>query len=126
MATRKKMEAKIKKIDSRIANLKSDIEKNKDVLTGLESHKEFLIELSHVNWIIDQERAKKTKRDNIKQEWIEFHKKDKRDDHLIFRDADDELFTETAKGGASVAGDLATNQKNENTGGFLHHKTKKG
>lgn len=98
-ALRKKKEAKIKTIDTRITNLKSEIEKNKDVLTGLEAHKEFLIELSHVNWIADQERMKKQKRDKIKKEWIDFHKKDRRDDHLIFRDNDDELFTEAAKGG---------------------------
>jgi hypothetical protein len=53
VALRKKKEAKIKKIDTRIANLKSEIEKNKDVLTGLEAHKEFLLELSHINWITD-------------------------------------------------------------------------
>ena len=53
VAVRKKKETKIKKIDARIANLKSEIEKNKDVLTGLEAHKEFLIELSHQNWIIE-------------------------------------------------------------------------
>lgn len=50
---RKKKETKIKKIDTRITNLKSEIEKNKDILTGLEAHKEFLLELSHVNWISD-------------------------------------------------------------------------
>ncbi len=101
VALRKKKEAKIKKIDTKIANLKSDIEKNKDVLTGLESHKEFLVELSHPTWIAEQEKSKKQKRDKIKKEWIEIHKKDKRDDHIIFRENDDELFTETAKGGAS-------------------------
>lgn len=109
VALRKKKEAKIKKIDTRIANLKSEIEKNKDVLTGLEAHKDFLIELSHVNWINDQEKAKRVKRERIKKEWIDFHKKDRRDDHLIFRDVDDELFSEAAKGGgASVMGDVAT------------------
>lgn len=53
VAMRKQKEAKTKEIDTRIANLKSEIEKNKDVLTGLEAHKEFLLELSHVNWIND-------------------------------------------------------------------------
>lgn len=109
VAVRKKKEAKIKKIDTRIANLKSEIEKNKDVLTGLEAHKEFLLELSHPNWITEQDRMKKAKRDRIKREWIEFHRKDKRNDALIFRDNDDELFTEQAKaGGASNIGDMQT------------------
>jgi hypothetical protein len=66
VAVRKKKEAKIKKIDTRIANLKSEIEKNKDVLTGLEAHKEFLLELSHPNWIQEQDRMKRSKRDRIK------------------------------------------------------------
>lgn len=50
---------------------------------------------------------KKQKRDKIKKEWIDFHKKDKRDDHIIFRE-DDELFTNDAnKGGeVSTVGDL--------------------
>lgn len=62
---------------------------------------------------------KKQKRDKIKKEWIDFHKKDRRDDHLIFRDNDDELFTEAAKGGGqSVIGDAALTQKSDNnTGG---------
>lgn len=111
---RKKKENKIKKIDSKIQNLKSEIEKNKDVLNALEEHKKFLLALSHSNWIAEQERIKKQKRDKIKKEWIEFHKKDKRDDHIIFRE-DDELFTNDAnKGGeVSTVGDLERTQKTE-------------
>lgn len=61
---------------------------------------------------------KKAKRDRIKKEWIDFHKKDRRDDHLIFRDNDDELFTEAAKGGGtSVIGDIPPTQKSDATGG---------
>lgn len=59
VALRKKKETKIKKIDTRVANLKSEIEKNKDVLTGLEAHKDFLLELSHINWITEQDKMKK-------------------------------------------------------------------
>lgn len=62
---------------------------------------------------------KKSKRDRIKREWIEFHKKDRRDDALIFRDNDDELFTEAAKGGgASNIGDMQTTQKSDNQAGM--------
>ena len=61
------------------------------------------------------------KRDRIKRDWIEFHKKDRRDDALIFRDNDDELFTETAKAGNSSAiGDMQTTQKSDNVGGGMH------
>ena len=37
---------------------------------------------------------------------------------MIFRDNDDELFTETGKGGASAIGDMATTQKSDNQGGM--------
>lgn len=46
---RKKKEKKIKKIDTQIQNLKSDIEKNKDVLNALEEHKKFLVALPFPN-----------------------------------------------------------------------------
>ena len=46
---RKQKEKEIKDIDSEIQNLKSEIEKNKDVLGALEDHKEFLINLPFPN-----------------------------------------------------------------------------
>lgn len=53
---RKKKEKKIKKIDTQIQNLKSDIEKNKDVLAALEEHKNFLVALPFPNlptWLVE-------------------------------------------------------------------------
>ena len=114
IAVRKKKENKIKKIDSKIQNLRSEIDKNKDVLNALEDHKKFLIALSHNSWISEQERSKKMKRDKIKKDWIDFHKKDKCHDHIIFRE-DDELFTNEAnKGGASTVDPLERTQKTDN------------
>jgi hypothetical protein len=44
------------------------------------------------------------RRDQIKKRWIEEHKRDTRDDHIIFRE-DNDLFSleEYAKGASSVA-----------------------
>lgn len=72
------------------------------MLGALEEHKKFLVELSHPNWIQEQDRIKKSKREKIKRDWIEFHKKDKRDDHIIFRE-DDELFSQEVNKGAGAS-----------------------
>ena len=53
MKDRRDKEGKIKKIDSKIQNLKSEIEKNKDILAGLEEHKKFLITISPPQWVSD-------------------------------------------------------------------------
>jgi len=53
MKERRDKESKIKKIDSKIQNLKSEIEKNKDILAGLEEHKKFLITISPPQWVED-------------------------------------------------------------------------
>lgn len=85
------------------------------MLGGLEEHKTFLVELSHTTWIAEQDKQKKAKRDKIKRDWIEFHKKDRRDDGVIFRE-DDDLFTNEASkaGGASTVGDpLERTQKSD-------------
>ena len=43
---RKNKEIKIKSIDQKIQSLKSEIDKNKDILIALEAHKEFLVKIS--------------------------------------------------------------------------------
>lgn len=62
-----------------------------------ELHKEFLTIISPPNDIADLERIKQAKKDKIKKEWIEYHKRNTRDDNIIFRE-DDDLFTDTVKG----------------------------
>ena len=94
---RKAKEAEIKKLDSEIQNLKSAIDKSKDDLLIYESHKKFLTIISPPNDIADLERIKQAKKAKIKKEWIELHKGDTRDDHIIFRD-DDDVFADTMKG----------------------------
>ena len=75
------------------------------MLGGLEEHKTFLVELSHTTWITEQDKQKKSKRDRIKRDWIDFHKKDRRDDGVIFREDDDVFTNEASKAGASTVGD---------------------
>lgn len=48
---RKNKELKLKSIEQKIQNKKSEIDKNKDILTALESHKEFLIKISDPSWV---------------------------------------------------------------------------
>lgn len=87
--------------------MRSEINKNKDILFALEDHKRFLLALSmlqNATWVSDQERKKKVRRDQIKRKWIEEHKRDTRDDHIIFRE-DNDLFSleDYAKGASSIA-----------------------
>lgn len=95
-ANRKLREAKIKKIDTKVINLKSEIDKNKDLMTGLEDHKKFLLALSPNQWVADEEARKKSKYERVKKEWIDFHRKNTRDDHIIFRE-DDEFYSQEQK-----------------------------
>mmetsp|Transcript_10893 Transcript_10893/g.8096 ORF Transcript_10893/g.8096 Transcript_10893/m.8096 type:complete len:159 (+) Transcript_10893:397-873(+) len=92
MKERRDKESKIKAIDSKIQNLKSEIDKNKDILAGLEEHKKFLITISPPQWVAEKEQKKMQKRQMIKKAWIDYHKKHKDDDHLIFPE-DEELYS---------------------------------
>jgi len=51
MKERRDKESKIKNIDIKIQNLKSEIDKNRDILSALEDHKKFLITISPVQWV---------------------------------------------------------------------------
>ncbi len=95
-----------KDLENKINNVKSDINKNKDTLSALEDHKKFLLALSEIQntqWLEDQKRKKKQRRDQIKRKWIDEHKRDTRDDNIIFRE-DNDLFSleEYARGAASI------------------------
>ena len=96
-----------KDLENKINNVRSEINKNKDILFSLEDHKKFLLALSMLQnskWVAEQEANKKAMRDRIKKRWIEEHKRDTRDDHIIFRE-DNDLFSleDYAKGAASIA-----------------------
>ncbi len=91
MQNRKKKETKIKNIDGKIQNLRSEIDKNKDVLTALVDHKTFLIALSPHQWVLAENNKKQEKLDRIRKEWIDFHKKNPRNDNIIFREKEELL-----------------------------------
>ena len=95
-----------KDLENKINNVKSDINKNKDTLSALEDHKKFLLALSessNAKWVEEQRTKKKLRRDHIKRKWIDEHKRDTRDDHIIFRTEND-LFSleEYARGAVSI------------------------
>lgn len=86
------LQDKNKEYDNLINNIKSDISKQKDVLNSLEENKNFILELSEIqssNWVKEEERKRDYKKETIKRRWIDEHKRDTRDDHIIFRDTDD-------------------------------------
>ena len=80
----------IKKLDQRIAHVKSNIEKHKDTLNNLQSNQEFLLELIPEHKLKrQQERHKKYM--EVKREWIRRHKADPYlDFEVVFRD-DEEI-----------------------------------
>ncbi len=95
-----------KDLENKSNNVKSDINKNKDTLSALEDHKKFLLALSessNAKWVEEQRTKKKLRRDQIKRKWIDEHKRDTRDDHIIFRTEND-LFSleEYARGAVSI------------------------
>lgn len=94
---RKAAEARIKAIDAKIQNVKSEIDKNVDQLSSLEDLKKFLFiifktDISHPKWADMQESKKTTLLEAIKRDWIERTKLQK--DSL---DDDQQLLTEFLK-----------------------------
>jgi hypothetical protein len=81
-------------------------------LTGYEDLKKFIIDLSNIQnatWVKDQADMKRRRRDQLKRRWIDDHKRDPRDDHIIFRE-DEDLFSLDAYvkgGGASSVADAS-------------------
>lgn len=113
-----------KDLDNKINNLKSEISKNKDILGSLEEHKKFIIELSKIQnaqWVVEREAEKKRKRDMVKKRWIEEHKRDARDDNIIFRE-DEDLFSMenyVKGGGASSIADASEKASSLPAGGSV-------
>jgi uncharacterized protein involved in exopolysaccharide biosynthesis len=77
MAERKVAENQIKKLEAKIQQVKSDIDKNVDLLTGYEEHKNFLFsifEKENPQWCKQQIAQKQKRLEKIKKEWIEMNK----------------------------------------------------
>ena len=71
---RKAAETKIKKFETNIQTVKSEIDKNSDQLTALEEHKTFLYDIfekENPKWVEEQMKNKKNKLKQVKKDWIE-------------------------------------------------------
>lgn len=89
---RKDRENQIKKIESEINSLKSDINKNLDILNSYDEHKIFLSQLgSYSSHFVGIEDARAAKKAEIKKKWIDFHRKSAVNDAVIFRKDEDSL-----------------------------------
>lgn len=86
-------EEKIKTLDLEIANIKSDIDKNKVSLESANNYKEFLLKLSEKTFVDQQENKKNERREKIKRDWIRRAKENEEYNELIFGD-DEDIFGE--------------------------------
>lgn len=89
MVERKASENQIKKLEAKIQQVKSDIDKNVDLLSGYEEHKSFLFsifEKENKQWCEETTMNRQRKLDKIKKDWIEMSKlhKDQMGDDEIF------------------------------------------
>ena len=87
---RKKKETKLKNIENEIANKKSDIEKNRDILTSLSNHKDFLVDLSSREWLQEQEEKRSKKLAMVKKAWIEEQKSTPKEGNVLFKEEEDQ------------------------------------
>jgi hypothetical protein len=90
---RKGMEQLDKELQMQIVNVRSEIEKQKDVVQGYKELGDFLMGLSDPRWVakVKADRAKVL--ESFKREWIRAHKDDTRDDYIIFRGDDNIIFS---------------------------------
>ena len=95
-AERKAMELVDKDLQTQIANIRSDIEKSKDVVSSLKDHSNFLLGLAPSNWVTQVKNDRTKALEQFKKQWIKDHKEDTRDDHIIFRGDDPVVFSQEA------------------------------
>lgn len=80
VAERKNCEQEIKKLDSKLQNIASDIDKNLDMLNVLEDHKRFMFNIfkkENAAWADEIVRRKEEKLSRIKREWIENYRQNR-------------------------------------------------
>jgi Domain of unknown function (DUF4200) len=92
-AERKLMEITDKELQSQIVNIRSDIEKSKDVVAGLYDHGQFLLSLSPPQWVQKVKQDHQKALEQFKKNWIREHKDDTREDHILFRGEDPIIFS---------------------------------
>lgn len=88
------MEIVEKDLQVQIVNVKSEIEKSKDVVDGLKDLGEFLLGLSPPTWVSETQAKHKQQMEQFKRQWIKEHKEDTKHDHIIFRTDDPVIFSE--------------------------------
>ena len=92
-AERKAMEGVDKDLQSQIVNIKSEIEKQKDMVSGLAENADFLLKLSPAQWVEEERRERQKALEAFKKAWIREHKDDTREDHIVFRGEDPIIFS---------------------------------
>ena len=84
-------EDKIKQLDQKIAQAKSEIEKHKETLESLESDQKFLLDLSPEAFRVKRAEDEARKFLTVKQAWIKRHKQDPQLDYDIVYKDDEEI-----------------------------------
>ncbi len=87
------MEGVDKDLQSQIVNIKSEIEKQKDMVSGLAENADFLLKLSPAQWVEEERRERQKALEAFKKAWIREHKDDTREDHIVFRGEDPIIFS---------------------------------
>lgn len=80
----------LKRLDIEIQQVKSEMEKNKDALSGLQQFQQFILELTPDDFKQERENKIRTKKDQAFSEWKQRFKKDFTQDDIIFGE-DDEI-----------------------------------
>ena len=90
MTQKQNHEETIKKLDHKIQQVKSDIEKHKETLNGLNSNRTFLLKLSPPQFLENRDKVIDAKYSELKSSWIKRHKEDPDLDYdIIFKDDED-------------------------------------
>lgn len=84
-------EEKIKQLDQKIAQAKSEIDKHKTTLESLESNQKFLLDLSPEDFRNKRAEDEMRKYVTVKQAWIKKHKTDSNLDYDIVYKDDEEI-----------------------------------
>ena len=116
---RKAAENKIKVLDQKIQNIKSDIDKNNDQLASFKQYKSFLFDIFRQTkpaWAKEQEQIREEKLQKVKADWIEFNRQHKDlidEDDLMISDFNKQLDNVTVKNPSTVAGTTNKSKKGQ-------------
>lgn len=69
-AEKKKLDQKIKELESERASINTEIGRHNDNLEALEKHKSFLDLLTPAEWKVDQEQKRHTRKNRVKEAWV--------------------------------------------------------